>query len=124
MPYNNLFYTTSLLNHILNAESCASAERNEKICIKTEDNKVVFKCWATGLDKKDIEVKIQNDVLNITSIKEDKEKDYFVSAFDYRYKVSDSLNKKGLKAKLRSGILEVTIPFKEEVSTLYEVDVE
>ncbi|HYX05682.1 MAG TPA: Hsp20/alpha crystallin family protein [Bacteroidales bacterium] len=78
---------------------------------------------APGLDKKDFKIDIDNNMLSISAEKENKvkeEEDNYVrrefgyTSFKRTFTLPDSVNADQIKATHKEGILQITIPKKEE----------
>src|SRR6056297_794569 len=89
---------------------------------ETKDNYVI-EVAAPGLNKKDFNVDLQNNVLTISSEKkkedEDKDENYLRREFSYSsfqrsFSLPEGINADQVKAKHEDGILYVTVPKVEE----------
>ncbi len=78
---------------------------------------------APGLDKKDFNIDLQNDILTISSEKKDeseeKDENFMRREFNYTsfrrsFTIPESVKSDDIKAKHENGILKVHIPKKEE----------
>ncbi len=78
---------------------------------------------APGLDKKDFKIDIDNNMLSISAEKENtvkEEEDNYVrrefgyTSFKRTFTLPDSVNAEKIKATHKEGILQITIPKKEE----------
>lgn len=78
---------------------------------------------APGLDKKDFKIDIDNNILSISAEKENtvkEEEDNYVrrefgyTSFKRTFTLPDSVNAEKIKATHKEGILQITIPKKEE----------
>lgn len=79
-----------------------------------------------GMDAADIEMHVQDDVILISGEKkerrEEDEKGYAYSersygAFERRIEVPTGADAKGIKAKVRNGVLEIMVPKKPEAAS-------
>jgi HSP20 family protein len=76
-----------------------------------------------GMDEKNIEVKLSNDMLTIKGEKkedkEEKQKDYYLSerrygSFQRSFRIPDGVDADKIEAKFQKGVLTVTMPKKLE----------
>jgi len=86
-----------------------------------------------GMEKKDFHVKIDNGLLTITAEKEEKveEKDaeftrreYNYNSFSRSFMLPDSVKPDKIKAKYENGVLNITLPKKEEVKKSSKTEIE
>jgi HSP20 family molecular chaperone IbpA len=78
-----------------------------------------------GVDQKSVEVTVENNVLTVegrASIEpprgyEPLDREYAVGKFRRDFTLSDAVNTEGIKARVRHGVLEVSLPKREEVKT-------
>ena len=81
-----------------------------------------FEIACTGLEKKDIEINIEGDVLRITY---DKGEDYLPEgtwihrgiarrSFNLGYKIASKFNLTDAAAEIENGLLKISIPFADE----------
>ncbi|MFP4041884.1 MAG: Hsp20/alpha crystallin family protein [Bacteroidales bacterium] len=93
--------------------------------VNVKDNKdsYVIEVAAPGLDKKDFNVDVQNNVLVISSEKEQKDEDkeenflrreFSYSSFQRSFSLPEGVKAEDIKAKHENGVLYVSIPKKEE----------
>jgi HSP20 family molecular chaperone IbpA len=81
-----------------------------------------FELAVVGLDKSDIEILVESDILRIThdkQITEEVEKSYLQRgitrrSFDLAWKIASKFNLGKLDAKLDKGLLIIDIPYAEE----------
>ena len=85
-----------------------------------------FEIACTGLTKKDIEIQIEGDILNIRYNKDNDEKCCEVNncnyihkgiarrSFSLGYKVANKFNLALALAEMENGLLKISIPFSEE----------
>ena len=78
---------------------------------------------APGLDKKDFKIDIDNDMLSISAekesrVKEDEDnyvrREFGYTSFRRTFTLPDSVNADKIKATHKDGILQITIPKREE----------
>ncbi len=92
--------------------------------IKETGDSFEIEVAAPGLDKKDFNIDIHNNVLTISSEKEDKTEEneegkYMRREFSYykfkrSFTLPDTVKEDKIKAKHKDGVLNITIPKKEE----------
>ena len=81
-----------------------------------------FELAVVGLDKSDIEILVESDILRITHSKketEGTEKSYLQRgiarrSFDLAWKIASKLNLNKLEANMDKGLLVIDIPYAEE----------
>jgi HSP20 family protein len=87
------------------------------------DNDFTIEVAAPGLDKKDFKIDLENDVLTIASIREDKNEEnhdhYTRREFGYcnfsrSFNLPDTVDAEKITASHKNGILSVNIPKREE----------
>lgn len=85
-------------------------------------NGVVFELAVVGLDYKDIDIEVSNDVLRIKYSKDNEGDQQTVNyihkgiarrSFDLAWKISSKLNLSALEATLDKGLLRIEIPMLE-----------
>ena len=93
------------------------------INIKEDNENYMIEVAAPGLEKKDFDIQVDNDVLNISSSTEEKkeEKDgkwirreFGYSQFKRSFSLPESVDTEKIKANHSNGILVINIPKKEE----------
>lgn len=92
------------------------SENNERIRLVAE---------MPGVDQKSVDVSVENDVLTIegrshVDAPEGYElvgREYGVGKYRRDFTLSDAVDVGGVKARVRNGVLEVTLPKREEVRT-------
>ena len=91
--------------------------------IRQEDKKFVLDLAVPGIDKKDLRIEINEDVVTISSEKKDekeenhdgfKRKEFSYSSFCRSFYLPDNVNKEKIEASYKDGILRVEIPKTEE----------
>ncbi len=89
--------------------------------VETE-KEIVLTSELVGVDEKNLDVMLENNVLTITGkMKDEKLEDYELIYSEYRpvkyersFTISDEFDKKKLKATLKNGLLTVSIPKAEK----------
>jgi len=84
------------------------------------ENGIVFEIAAVGLNKEDIEIVTEGDVLRIKYKKEDKQEERAIvykgikrSSFDLAWKVASKFDLSKADAKMDKGLLSIEVPFSE-----------
>ena len=89
-----------------------------------DDNNVFAECPLAGVDPKDVEVSVENDVLTVEGQSEKKtevdEKNYYrkemrYGAFHRAVALPAAVNGDKAKAEFENGILKITVPKEERV---------
>ena len=118
----NNFFNDLLNDSFFNTENWNYAPRNcvssPKVNILEDEKEYTIEVAAPGLGKKDFEIKLDGDVLTISSRKETK-KDESVNhlryEFDYEgfersFSLPEDVNADKIKAEHQNGILYVSLP--------------
>ena len=123
-------YIPSIFDDFLNtdiARDFFSSERSTPAVNVSEDkNKFTIEVAAPGLDKKDFKVNVENNVLTISSEKEDKDekkdendnflrREFSYSSFQRSFSLPEGVKPDDINAKHENGVLYVTIPKKDEL---------
>ncbi len=94
-----------------------------KVDIYEDDDRYILKADLPGLNKEDIQVDLNDNTLRISGEKKNVEKtskDNYVrlerkyGKFVRSFTVSDNIDTQNIKANYKDGVLEVTLPKKEE----------
>jgi HSP20 family protein len=97
---------------------------NPSVDIFENDNEVIFKAELPGMNAKDIEVKLENNVLMLKGErrfeKEAKEENYHriereYGAFNRSFALPSPVDADKVTAEYKDGILKVTLPKKEDI---------
>lgn len=122
----NRFYNDDLFDEIFNWNNRqVSKQRNTSPSVNIKENEDGFtlELATPGLNKKDLSIELNNDILTIASKqKEEKNetkenyslREFHHQSFERSFTLPDSVNSDGIKAKYEDGILSVFIPKKEE----------
>ncbi|WP_121958273.1 Hsp20/alpha crystallin family protein [Petrotoga sp. 9PWA.NaAc.5.4] len=96
-------------------------QRGEMDVYETEDDFVV-ECELPGLDKRDIKVKLDNDVLTISAEKRSSDEvkkgniyrqERYFGKIERSIRLPEYIDKDDIQAKYENGVLKVIIPKKE-----------
>ena len=99
---------------------------NPSVDIFENDNEVIIKAELPGMNSKDIEVKLENNVLMLKGErrfeKETKEENYHriereYGTFSRSFALPAAVNSDKVTAEYKDGILKVTLPKKEEIKS-------
>ena len=124
--HERLFPTDLLFKNFFdnNAQfnSYVDSKPNYPVDIATVDNGLVIEIAAVGLDKKDINIEIDDCTLKVIYNKGEQEPEGYKyihkgiakRAFNLGWKISPKYNLNGIKATMKNGLLSVWIPISEE----------
>ncbi|UCB45130.1 MAG: Hsp20/alpha crystallin family protein [Spirochaetota bacterium] len=93
--------------------------RTPAVDIREDDNGYKIEVELPGLTEKDIEVKVENNVLSISSkkeeVKEDKDKDYVHKerrsySFSRSFTLPENVKTDKIDANFKNGLLNISIP--------------
>ena len=122
------FPLSDLLEDIFSTNESGTARKNLAASlpavniVETEDQ-FAIEFAAPGLKKEDFKVNLDNNVLTVSSEKEDKEEDknknytrreFNYSSFQRSFTLPDSANSEKISAEYKDGVLKIEIPKKEE----------
>ncbi len=91
--------------------------------ISEGENEFTIEVAAPGLEKKDFKINLENDVLTIASVREDNKeeiqenytrKEFGYCNFSRSFNLPDTVDAENISAAHKNGILNVSIPKKEE----------
>jgi len=94
-----------------------------KVDIKEDENNIIVEADLPGLDKKDINVHVENNTLSISGSrevkKEEKEKGWHRSErqygkFERSFYLGENVDSQKIKAEFDKGVLKISVPKKEE----------
>jgi HSP20 family protein len=95
-----------------------------KVDVHEDDNNFYIDADLPGLDKKDISINIENNVLHIKgkreNRKEEKKKGYYrferhSGEFKRQFQLGNQLDSSKIDASFKDGVLNIVIPKKEEI---------
>lgn len=103
----------------------SSIKVSHPIDIYEDDNGVHFEIACTGIDKKDVDITVEGDVLRVKYIRpvdatvENKNKRYITKtvskrSFNIGYRLSSRFNLQGIKANFENGLLRLDVPLAEQ----------
>jgi HSP20 family protein len=91
--------------------------------VNENDNQFIIEVAAPGMEKKDFKLDLNHNVLTISSEKMEKKeserkkftrREFNYTSFNRIFTLPNSVNEDGIKASYKDGILNITIPKKEE----------
>ena len=118
--YRNHFYNNDLFSTLFSD----GADYNvPAVNIKENEKSFEIEIAAPGLNKEDIVIKLEKDVLTISSEKENKEekkdevftrKEFSFNSFSRSFSIPEVVDSEKIKATHKNGILNVLLPKMEE----------
>ena len=115
----------SFLDDFFNDTSFGTMIHYPKVDVKDEKKRFVVEAELPGLTEKDIDVKVENNLLTISSKKsEEKEekKDGYIlkerksSAFCRSFTLPDHVDREKIEARYKNGLLTLVIPKTKEAT--------
>ena len=110
-------------NEVAKGSETKDAVWNPNVDVYETDNSYVLKADLPGINKEDINLDINNNTLTLKGEKkfeEKVEKDKYLrierryGSFSRSFTLSDKVDKENISANYKDGVLEVTLPKKEE----------
>ena len=123
-PFDLLF--KDFFRSELNFQPAIEAKINHPVDIYENKNGLHFEIACTGLEKSDVEINVEGDVLKITYNKPQDEaccevddcnyihKGIAKRSFNLGYKVASKFNLSKADATMENGLLKISVPFSEE----------
>ena len=131
----NRFYNDDLFDDLFNWNNRhVHNQRGSSPSVNIKENEDGFSLeMATpGLQKEDLKIEVNNDILTISSErkeenKEEKEnfsrREFSYQSFSRSFTLPETVNSDDIKAKYENGILNVSIPKKEEAKPKEKVEI-
>ncbi len=127
--FSNFFntYERELLN-----QSCEDHTAQPAVNIKEDDKQFVMEMAIPGYSKKDFKINLEDQLLNISSEKENKsaedKKNYTRKEFSYQgfsrsFRLPKTIISDDIKAEYKNGMLTLVLPKKEEVKLQREISI-
>jgi HSP20 family protein len=119
-----------LWNDLLDTDEGYSAPA---VNIAEEKNEYRIEVAAPGLEKNDFRINLENNVLTISSEKETKKeeptgsytrKEFSYSTFKRSFTLPETVSYENISATHKNGILYVSVPKREEVKTLRQIEIQ
>lgn len=91
--------------------------------IREEDKKFILDLAIPGIDKKDLKIDINEDVLTVSSEAKDekeenrdgyKRKEFSYTSFCRSFQIPENVNRDSIEANYKDGVLTVSLPKLEE----------
>ncbi len=117
------FYMSNLFNDDFFPVLNNSASSMPAVNIKEDDKKFTLELAVPGIDKKDLKIDINDDVLTISSeSKNEKEenrdgyrrKEFSFASFCRSFYIPENVSRENIEANYKDGILTVGLPKQEE----------
>jgi HSP20 family molecular chaperone IbpA len=111
--FKNVFDASSTFDSIVHTKL------NYPVDISETDKGLLFEVAVVGLDKKDISIKTESNVLRISYVKPELKEEYpkYIyrgisrRSFDFSFKISARYDVFKVKANMDKGLLSIEIPF-------------
>ena len=112
----------NFFNSELNFAPVNEAKIQHPVDILETDEGLHFEIACTGLEKKDIEINIEGDVLRVTYDKGDSNlpdgtwihRGIARRSFNLGYKIAPKFSLVNAEAEMKNGLLTITVPYAEE----------
>jgi HSP20 family protein len=123
-PFDLLF--KDFFRSELNFQPAIEAKISHPVDIYENKDGLHFEVACTGLEKNDIEINIEGDVLRISYTKKEEDKCCDVNdctylhkgiarrSFNLGYKVTSKFKLTDAAAEMKNGLLKISVPFAEE----------
>jgi HSP20 family molecular chaperone IbpA len=108
------------LNNVNSTFTTFQEKINYPVDIYEVETGLCFELAVVGLDKKDVSILTEGDVLRVSYDKPESEEHSYIQkgitrrSFDLAWKIASKFNLSKLDAKLDKGLLIINIPFSEE----------
>lgn len=87
---------------------------NVKVLVYNEESESIIKFIVPGLDKEDISIKVDEDILKVVGVNK-KDSEIITPDFSRKFKLLNKYNTEGITAQLKDGVLVIKIPLKESI---------
>lgn len=139
VPFRDIVGLEDEVNRLLGFSLAAVPYFQEKgfapaVDIYEEGNNIVADIDLPGIDPKDVDVKVEKDILTIKGKKEEKKEEKkkgyvrierYSGEFFRQVRLPSGVDSSGAKAAYKNGVLKVTLPKKEEEqSKEIKIDIE
>jgi HSP20 family protein len=120
------FYMPNLFDDDFFSVSKNSTSSLPAVNIREDEKNYVLELAVPGLDKKDLKIDINEDVLTVSSetkneneVSRDgyKRKEFSYSSFSRSFYIPENVNRDNIEANYKDGILKVEFPKQEEEKT-------
>lgn len=123
-PAKDLYSPLMELDRLLS--KAATSQSVPRVNIVQNDDYTELRIAIPGLNKKDLNISINDNILMIQSLKEEKKeqtegraillKEFDYANFKLEYKLSENVDMEKIDAKYDNGILTIKLPFMKEES--------
>lgn len=110
-------------NEFWNGEDSFMSSFTPKVDIEELDDEFQFHAELPGMDKKDVNLSVKENVLTISGEKKDKKEDKknnfhriesSYGKFQRSFRLPQNVKQSDIKAEFKNGILDITVPKAEE----------
>jgi HSP20 family protein len=126
--YDRMPYFSEMMNDFVNGWTSPVFGKSLSPAVNIVENEKDFLITvsAPGLKKEDFKIELENAILTISSeVKKEDEnksnrytrKEFSISSFKRSFNVPESTDAENIKAVYENGLLEITLPKKEEVKS-------
>lgn len=131
----NRYYNDDLFNDLFNwnnRQVFNQRSSSPSVNIKENEDGFELELATPGLNKEDLKIELNNDILTISSErkeenKEEKEnfsrREFSYQTFSRSFTLPETVNSDEIKAKYENGILSVSIPKKEEAKPKAKMEI-
>lgn len=130
----NRNYNQEIFNSFFNVDykQMANAKRNTpSVNIMENEDNFVLQMATPGIKKEDIKLELDNDILIVSSEKKENteskdtysRREIFLEGFKRSFTLPDTVEGENIKASYEDGILELSIPKKEEAKPKEKVEI-
>ncbi len=132
---NNGSFLPSVFDEFFNdlrAEDSGISFSKPDFNVYETDKEFVIEAAIPGLEKKDFQIEVNNNVLSISSEKEakseNKDKKYYYRGFSYgsfkkSYSLPENANSDKIEANYENGILKINVPKEKEVKLSRQIKI-
>lgn len=87
---------------------------NVKVLVYNEESESIIKFIVPGLDKEDISIKVDEDILKVIGVNK-KDSEIITPDFSRKFELLNKYNTEEITAQLKDGVLVIKIPLKKGV---------
>tara|TARA_Y100000590_G_C15327438_1_gene866338 strand:+ start:322 stop:747 length:426 start_codon:yes stop_codon:yes gene_type:complete len=120
----------SIFNSILNVDQYKPNHWSPSFNVSENDSQFVVYADLPGVEKKNLIVEVENDVVSISGermSKSDSEDTYYTNCtsgkFCRTFSLPENCNGEGVSGKLKNGVLELSIPKVEKVRNIKKINI-
>lgn len=126
--YDRMPYFSEMVNDFFNGWLTPAAIRNTAPAVNIKENEKSFdlQVAAPGMKKEDFKIEVENDVLTISAERKNEQeektdrytrKEFNFTSFSRSFNLPENMETDQIKATYENGILNLSLPKKEEVVT-------